>query len=465
MKGQTYKRCKCPPSSLLDDTGRRITCNKKHGTWYYRHDLQPGPDGRRRQVKQGGFATEREARRGLTDALARVDRGVYVDRTKLTVGAYLDQWLLGRVNLRPASVVFYRVAIDRYLTPTIGHLRLADLRSSDIERAFSSIRQGVDGRGKPVSPALISRLKTTLRAALNVAVKRGLLHTNPALHVEVATHTRPSVQVWDAATTGRFLDTTQDSLYGPMWHLIASFGLRRGEAAGLRWEDVDLEAGVAVIAVQRTQVGKEIRQSSPKTKSGARALTLDRGTVAVLTAHRARQVDCLATLEGAWVSSGLVFTMADGRGIQPQYVTRLFARACAEGGFPPIRLHDLRHTSASLGLAAGESLVEVSKRLGHSQLAITADTYTHVLPVVALASSEARAALIPRKAADGHTPDVPTPGNSSGNVPTSCPPGRRKPREPHLPDAVSPGHEAFGEAPAPGLEPGTLRLTVACSAN
>lgn len=89
--------------------------------------------------------------------------------------------------------------------------------------------------------------------------------------------------------------------------------------------------------------------------------------------------------------------MADGRGLQPQYISRLFTKACAAGGFPPIRLHDLRHTSASLGLAAGESLVEVSKRLGHSQLAITADTYTHVLPALARASSEARSAGIPRQ--------------------------------------------------------------------
>jgi len=233
----------------------------------------------------------------------------------------------------------------------------------------------------------------------------------------------------------------------------------------LRWEDVDLEAGVAVIAVQRTQVGRDVRQSAPKTKSGARALILDRGTVAVLTAHRVRQDECLATLEGAWVSSGLVFTMVDGRGIQPQYVTRLFARVCAEGGFPQIRLHDLRHTSASLGLAAGESLVEVSKRLGHSQLAITADTYTHVLPVVALASSEARAALIPRNAVAGRAPNVPTPGVASGDVPTSCPPSLRKPVERYLSDAVSAGQEGFRDAPPSGLEPETLRLTVACSAN
>ena len=115
--------------------------------------------------------------------------------------------------------------------------------------------------------------------------------------------------------------------------------------------------------------------------------------------------------------------MLDGRGLQPQYVTRLFAKACTEGGFPAIRLHDLRHTSASLGLAAGQTLVEVRKRLGHSQPAITADTYTHVLPVVARASSEARATLIPRTPTELRFQDVPITSERDGNVPTSCPPG------------------------------------------
>jgi integrase len=427
VKGQTYKRCKCPPELLVDADGRRINCTRKHGTWYYRHDLPPAADGRRRQVKQGGFATEREARKALTDALARLDRGVYVDRSKLAVGTYLDEWLAGRVNLRPASVVFYRVAVDRYLKPELGHLRLSDLRADDIERAFGRIRRGVDGRGNPVSPALIARLKTTLRAALNVAVKRGLLHANPVLHVEIVAHSRPAVHVWDAATTGRFLDATSETQHGAMWHLIASFGLRRGEAAGLRWSDVDLELGVALIAVQRTQIGRQVLEAAPKTKAGARALSLDAGTVEVLRSHRTRQAAARLAWGAAWVDSGLVFTHEDGRGLQPQYVTRLFSKACRDGGFPPIRLHDLRHTSASLGLAAGETLVEVSKRLGHSQLAITADTYTHVLPVVALASSEARAALIPRvvtpirTAVDVPTP-VPTEAVSDGDVPSSCPP-------------------------------------------
>ncbi len=222
---------------------------------------------------------------------------------------------------------------------------------------------------------------------------------------------------------------------------------------------------MAVIAVQRTQVGKDIYEAAPKTKAGARALSLDSGTVEVLRHHRARQDAARLAAGPAWVDSGLVFTMPDGRGIQPQYVTRLFSRACRDGGFPPIRLHDLRHTSASLGLAAGETLVEVSKRLGHSQLAITADTYTHVLPVVALASSEKRAALIPRAAIGAHRRAYVTVPRAA-MCPLGAHPrhGRRVMRT-AASASVPAGQRPSREAPPSGLEPETLRLTVACSAN
>ena len=392
--------------------------------------------------------------------MARSDRGTYVDRSKLSVGNWLDQWIEGRVNLRPASVVFYRVAIDRYLRPELGHLRLSDLRADDIDRAFTRIRRGLDGRGNSVSPALIGRLKTTLRAAHNVAAKLGLLHTNPALHVEVIAHVRPPMHVWDAATTGRFLNWTSDSAQGALWHLIALFGLRRGEAAGLRCSDVDLGQGIAVIAVQRTQIGRAVHEAAPKTKAGARSLSLDVGTVEALQADRAQQLASRLAWGGAWVDSGLVFTMEDGRGLQPQYLTRLFSNACADGGFPTTPLHDLRHTSASLGLAARETLVEVSKRLGHSQLAITADTYTHVLPVVALASSEARAALIPRTVTPICAHLVPTPAGEEDAVPTSCPPRGPEPLRRRRPRAVPRDQRPKTVAPPSGLEPETLRLTV-----
>ena len=468
MKGQTYKRCKCPTDVLpRKSDGTPGNCRRDHGSWYYRHDLPQTANGQRRQVKQGGYSSEKEARTALTDALARLDRGTYVDRSRLSVGDYLDQWLEGRLNLRPASVVFYRVAVERYLRPELGQTRLDELRVSDIERAFSKIRRGVDGRGNPVSPALIGRLKTTLRAALNVAVKRQLIHLNPAALVEIEAHKRPTVHVWDGATTGRFLDSTAEDLHGPMWHLIASFGLRRGEAAGLRWSDVDLEHGIVTIAVQRTQLGRQIVDGTPKTRAGVRTLSLDQGTVDVLRTQWERR--CAAEMSwgpDTWVDSGLVFTTEDGRGLQPQYLTRLFTRACKAGGFPQIRLHDLRHTSASLGLAAGESLVEVSKRLGHSQLAVTADTYSHVLPALAKASSEARSAGIPRQPRAHSVPTGPSPkAGKTDDVPTPCPPpGFQRARE-IASGAIPAGQRPEAGAPPSGLEPETLRLTVACSAN
>ena len=340
---------------------------------------------------------------------------------------------------------------------------LSELRADDFDRAFARIRQGIDGRGNPVSPALKGRLKTTLRAALNVAVERGLVHLYPAQHVEVAAHARPAVHVWDALTTGRFLDATSGTPYGALWHLVASFGLRRGEAAGLRWSDVPLDLGVVVVADQRTQVGKDIYEAAPQTRGrsanaqpGHRngrgpaqpSSTTGRdpvGSRSCLGRQRARLHHGGRARHAAPVRHAAVLKSVSRR--------RLPAHPTARPAAP----------SASLGLAAGETLVEVSKRLGHSQLAITADTYTHVLPVVALASSEKRAALI-RRAGTGAHP-VPSPGRASGDVPTWCPPQVLGASPDSAPAGVHAGQRPSGEAPPSGLEPETLRLTVACSAN
>lgn len=403
MKGRVYKRCACPAESAWlwrgnEATGKleRMNCPRKHGVWYYQHDLPPAADGRRRQVKRGGHATEKEAQKALTAAVARVDRGVHVDRTKLSVATWLEQWLEGKVNLRPATRLYYRTVVDGYLIPYIGHLRLSDLRADDVERMFSKIRKSPDRRGNPASAALVLRVRATLRASLNTAVRRQLIFRNPVDLVEVEAHRRPEVKVWDGPTTGRFLHATADTWQGPLWHLIASFGLRRGEAAGLTWAHVDLEAGTARILRARTQVGGKVYEGGPKTARGDRTLSLDSGTIAVLRAYRAAQRAKRLALGPAWVDSGLVFTMEDGRPIQPQLITRWFAAACKDGSLPHIRLHDLRHTSAALGEAAGESLLEVSRRLGHSNIAITADTYGHIFQAGALASSERRAGVIPR---------------------------------------------------------------------
>ena len=139
MKGYVYKRCPC--GTIRDAEGRRVNCRKKHGSWSYVHELPPAADGRRKQASKGGFATEREAQNALTEALDKINRGGYMEPSRLKVGEYLDQWLAGKARLRSSTRRSYREHIDLYLRPGLGHIRLVDLRDTDIERLYTCMRE------------------------------------------------------------------------------------------------------------------------------------------------------------------------------------------------------------------------------------------------------------------------------------------------------------------------------------
>jgi integrase len=253
-------------------------------------------------------------------------------------------------------------------------------------------------------------------SALNTAVKRKLLTLNPAAHVELPTARRPkavvwtpegieawrrtgrrpAVAVWTPEQTGAFLDVATGHRLSAMFQLIAYRGLRRGEAVGLRWEDVDLTGKSLTIGQQVIQLGWQTEVGAPKTDSGTRTVPLDQVSIAALRAWRVVQDHEAMAWGQAWQHTGLVFTREDGTALHPAAVTDAFHDISAAAGLPPIRLHDLRHTAASLALQAGVPMKVVSEQLGHSSLAITADTYTSVLPVVAHAAAEAVAGLVPR---------------------------------------------------------------------
>jgi len=155
-------------------------------------------------------------------------------------------------------------------------------------------------------------------------------------------------------------------------------GMRRGEVVGLRWQDVDLDGRCLFIVQQITEVRGRSVVGTPKTRRGARVVPLDDGTVGRLRAHHEVQALERAAWDAGWHDSGLVFTREDGRSLRPEYVTRHFQKLADDAGLPVIGLHDLRHTNASIALAAGVDIKVVSDRLGHSTTAITADLYTHV---------------------------------------------------------------------------------------
>ncbi len=439
MKGATYKRCTCPVRRGPD--GRALACRKKHGSWFFAHDVPAGDDGRRHQLRVGGFASEREAREAMQASLAGLARGERVVPGRQRVSTYLAEWLAGKSSLRASTLHSYRDHVRLYLSPGLGYLKLTELHEQDVGRLYAAMRelgQPVETRpdsvlarlvkartdGHPVRPlsaATMRRVHATLLSALNTAVRRKLIAVNPARHVELpkglrpravvwtpdrvadwrATGRAPAVAVWTAEQTGRFLDAAAHERLYPLFHLIAYRGLRRGEAVGLRWVDVDLDDRMLRVTQQVVQLGWRTEIGPPKTSTGERTISLDDGTTAALRRWRTDQVRHRAGWGENWVDSGLVFTRENGAPLHPDLATDAFARTSRRAGLPPIRLHDLRHTAASLALQAGVPMKVVSEQLGHSSMAITADTYTSVLPAVARAAAEAVAGVIPRQPRDG----------------------------------------------------------------
>ena len=344
------------------------------GSWQWVLEYSRDSTGHRLQTSKAGFPTKAAAQTALQQAVHTFMTDVNV--TTLTVGEYLEAWLTGKHALKPKTVSLYRDFTTNYLVPNLGEIRLLQLRAHHLDRMYSNITLG--RRGRPLSPATIRRVHAVLRSALNTAVKRRLIPYSPAEQVELAPENPKRPKPWTATQCQTFLRDVAADRLANLYDLILVTGMRRGEAIGLRWEDVDLEGQCLFVVQQITEVHGRAVVGTPKTKRGTRLVPIDNGTVAMLRRHREMQ-DVERTAWGpAWNDAGLVFTREDGRTLRPEYATRHFQALAEAAGLPPIRLHDLRHTNASLALQAGVDMKVVSERLGHSQMSITADLYTHV---------------------------------------------------------------------------------------
>lgn len=360
--------------------------------WHAVIDLPPGPSGRRRQ-KTTTHDTKREAQAWLARTNQELRAGEVYDTT-LTVAQYLDEWLDGKQALRPSTRVDYERHIRNIFVPELGQLRLLDLRAHHVEAVFRRLAEGNVRRERPMGAQTMRRVLATLNSALNTAVRRGMIRRNPAATVELPRATPTQPRVWTREEAAAFLaGTTNDRLH-ILYRLLVLTGLRRGEAVGLQWADLHLAKGTLTVNRQVVSVNGELVVGPPKSDAGRRTVALDRITGQLLEVQHRR-----ALLAHPWepdevFGSRFVFTRTRGECIHPVHVSRRFATLVRQLGLPPIRLHDLRHTSASLGLAGGESLLEVSRRLGHSSIGITADVYSHITANTARESTERLAALI-----------------------------------------------------------------------
>lgn len=411
--------------AMLDDIARLLEVGGKHGDSVL--------------IAVGDLIDERlQANEPLpaADQLAKqLDVGNAADDAIPTVGDWLLNWLSTR-KVRKGTRRSYLQHIESWLVPYLGHYRLDLLTSEHIARMFDAMaerndtvtaakasddpaaRAGVRNL-RVIGPATMQRYRATLRAALNAAIRNPKIPItfNPASYVELESGKRPKallwtpgrveqwqqtgvkpsrVMVWTPEHTGRFLDHAEGHPYYVLFHLIAYRGLRRGEACGLPWWEVDFANQSITISKTLIQIGWHAEFGEPKSDASGRIIALDVASTEVLQRQKSRQNN-LREATRQWVEHGLVCTEADGSPVHPAKLTDAFHVIAEAAGLPPVRLHDLRHGAATLALAAGADLKTVQELLGHSTIAITADTYTHVLPELARETAEATAQLVPRR--------------------------------------------------------------------
>lgn len=375
--------------------------------WRIRYELPRGPAGERRQRSKRGFLRERDAAKALREVLGSIDDRTYVVRSDVTLGEWLDTWLESRRPVDPGAAhrrrgrlsattwSTYRQRIDAYVVPMLGLVRLTDLTVEDIERLYDHLERQGGRHGTGLSPKTVANVHGILSGALKSAVKRGKLVVNPLTRLEhPPTVDRTTTAWWTPEQLGQFVSHVEgDRLYAA-WLLFATTGMRRGEVAGLGWDEVDLDQGTVTVRWQLGLVdNRPTFKARPKTDAGRRRMSLDPATLAALRAHRAAQLEERVAAGAVWQSvqvdhvgterTGLVFTWEDGSLINPDRWTVWFRQHAAAAGLPRIRLHDVRHSYASAGLehATGWADVKViSERLGHASIGITLDTYSHVLP-------------------------------------------------------------------------------------
>jgi integrase len=357
---------------------------KRGATYSVVLDLGRGPDGKRIRRWHSGFRTKRDAERARVELLARVDSGSYVEPSRLTLAVFLrDQWLPGLAGqVRPTTLHAYQTNIARYVLPRIGATLLQRLTPAHLNQLYAALLAAGGRNGRPLSGRTVQSVAMTIRKALGDATRWGLVHRNVAALASPPRPRRAEMHSWTAAELRTFLEHVAGERLLAVWMLAASTGMRRGELLGLRWVDVDLDHDRVAVRQTLVLAGRQVIVSEPKTSRGRRSIALDPRTVGALRTWRAAQVAERLAWGGAWIDSGLVFTREDGTPLHPEWLSDAFVWRVQRAGLPPIRLHDLRHTHASLGLAAGVPVKVMSERLGHSSSSFTADAYQHVTPAL-----------------------------------------------------------------------------------
>jgi integrase len=294
----------------------------------------------------------------------------------VTLREFVERWLDAKEHtVRPATFRRYSDLMRKHVLPMLGSVRLTKLGTPHLQRLYAELLES------GLSPTTVHHIHVTLHGALKQALRWGMIDRNSTELIDPPRRTQPETQTWSLEESQMVLAAGDQTNLGALWRLALLTGMRRGEILGLKWEDIDFKSGT--LSVRRTLSrgrGGTWELGQPKTAAGRRSIALPADCIDALKRHRVQQAEVQLRLGPLWEDHGFVFTGHTGRLLHINSLDAQFRKLIETAGVPRIRFHDLRHTSATLMLLIGEHPKIVQERLGHSDISMTLNRYSHVTP-------------------------------------------------------------------------------------
>lgn len=377
-------------------TGSIREVKTKSGKIHYQIAVDGGRDeltGKRIRTFKNVSGSMKEAKTLMHKMITEMEQGTIVKNSNKKVGEWMDEWISNYLpNIEETTRVGYKTKIRCYIKPAIGDIFLKSLKTEHIQRMIN------DMNNRGLSPKNIRDTFNNVNAAMKKAVKVRLIPYNPCEAVELPKLKKYRANVYPPEMIQQLLDVTQGTdMYLPVF-LLVMVGLRRGELLALRWSDVDFDNNILKVRNNMVNGEKGCVIKAPKSEAGIRDIHLGSDVMEVLKTAKAEYIHKVFTSGGYVQNLNFVIHQDDGSPIKPDSMTRKWTRFLETHNLPRIRLHDLRHSNATALIQAGVNPRVVQQRLGHSDVNITLNTYTHVLPEMDMDAAEKLDAILLRRA-------------------------------------------------------------------
>jgi integrase len=371
-----------PPHKRRRGNEEGLLTQHKDGRWMAALTIGKDENGKTKRVWYTG-KTREEAKAKLDEGKRKIYLGILSADPGQTLHEYLVGWLQNvRSSIRPRTWDSYDLCVRR-MVPYLGAIRLRELKPADVKQCYTNLERGTQ-TGRPLSKRTVHQCHAVLHEALEHAMDWELLERNVSDRVKAPRPDRVEMKTLTVEQLDRLFAVTIEDRWHALWVLLGTRGLRIGEAMGLKWSDVDFDSRNVVIrrALQRQRNGAGLQFVPPKSSTSRRTVSLGQTACAALREHRRHQNVQRLAAGHEWVDNDLIFCTITGTPMDPSRINYYLNQALKKAALPRVRIHDLRHSAATMLAQQGENARLVQEMLGHSTVSLTLGTYTHVSPAM-----------------------------------------------------------------------------------